>query len=328
MRVDIHNHFYPGSYLQLLEEKGIDIRVLTDDQGRRYLEEAGSRLVTLTSPMVTLEERFQMMHREGVDVHVISLTSPNVYAFPPRDSVAVARMANDEYAAIRDRHPRRIRCFASVPLGTGEEIEELDRAIVRLGLDGLVVGTNIHGKTLDDPSFAPFWRRANELKIPVLVHPMAPMVGTRYMERFASVPLIGFVFDTTLAFSRLLWSGFLEEHPDIRFIALHTGGALPYLAGRLTIGHEAYPECRRIPHRPEWYLKRLFYDTVSYHAAALRCLADTVGASRMVFGTDYPHVIGDPSWVIRSLEETGFTPEELEAIYWHNTAEGLGISLP
>ncbi|HLH70345.1 MAG TPA: amidohydrolase family protein [Candidatus Dormibacteraeota bacterium] len=327
MRVDIHNHFYPAAYLALLEERGRGVCVRTDLQGRRYLEEAGTRLATLTPPMTDLERRFEMMDAVGIDVQVLSLTAPNVYAFTADDAILAARLVNDEYARIRAAHARRLRCLASVPLGTGAEVEELDRAILQLGLDGVVVGTNVAGRALDDPGFDPFWRRVDELRCPVLIHPMTPMVGTRHMEDHALVPMVGFPFDTTLAVARLIWTGFLDRHPHLRLIVLHAGGALPYLAGRLEIGADAYAECRQVERRPTWYLGRLFYDTVSYHPPALRLLADLVGVGRMVLGTDYPHVIGDPARVIASLAQAGFSPEDLERICWMNARDGLGITL-
>jgi aminocarboxymuconate-semialdehyde decarboxylase len=237
-------------------------------------------------------------------------------------------MVNDEYATFKDRHPDRLRCLASVPLGTGAEIAELDRAILNLGLDGLIVGTNVHGKTLDDPSFEAFWQRVDELELPVLLHPMAPMVGTRYLDRYALVPLVGFPFDTTLAVMRLVWSGFLERFPRVKLIASHTGGALAYLTGRFEIGYDAYDECRHIAERPAEALRRIWYDTIGYHPPALRCLAESVGVSQMVFGTDYPHVIGDAERVIASLEAAGFSAEELETIYHRNFVDGLGLGLP
>ncbi|HZV50716.1 MAG TPA: amidohydrolase family protein [Candidatus Dormibacteraeota bacterium] len=327
MRVDIHNHFYPAAYLALLEERGRGVRIRTDLQGRRYLEEAGTRLATLTPPMTELERRFAMMDAVGIDLQVLSLTAPNVYAFDADDAIVAARLVNDEYARLRAVHGRRLRCLASVPLGTGAEVEELDRAILQLGLDGVVVGTNVAGRTLDDPAFEEFWRRVDELRCPVLIHPMTPMVGTRHLEDHALVPMVGFPFDTTLAVTRLIWTGFLDRHPNLRLVALHAGGALPYLAGRLEIGADAYAECRQVEHRPTWYLGRLFYDTVSYHPPALRLLAESFGVGQVVFGTDYPHVIGDPVRVIASLDRAGFEPQDLERICWTNVRDGLGIAL-
>jgi aminocarboxymuconate-semialdehyde decarboxylase len=304
------------------------VRIGTDRAGRRYLEEGGTRLVTLTEPMLDLQARFAMMDANAIDVQIMSLTSPNVYAFQPERALQVARMVNDEYATAKDRNPDRLRCLASVPLGTGAEVEELDRAILQLGLDGLIVGTNVHGKTLEDAAFEPFWRRVDELRLPVLLHPMTPMVGTQYLERFALVPLVGFPFDTTLAVMRLVWSGFLDRYPHVKLIASHTGGALAYLTGRFEIGYDAYAEGREVVERPGQALRRLWYDTISYHPPALRCLADSVGVSQLVFGTDYPHVIGDAGRVIASLEAAGFSEAELEAIYHRNFIDGLGFGLP
>lgn len=244
MRVDVHNHFYPGNDLEFVESRGVGVRMVVDDQGRRCIEEG------------------------------------------------VARMANDAYAAaIKERYPRRFRCFASVPLGTGAEVDELDRAIVHLGLDGVVLGTN-------------------------------------YMDVYRLVPVVGFPFDTTLAAARLVFSGFLERHPGVRLVVPHAGGALPFLFGRFDAAYDAYGECRQWPQLPSAYLKRVFYDTLVYHPPALRCLAESAGVGQMLFGTDYPHVLGDPERALRAVEAAGFSPADLDAIYHHNVTAGLGIDLP
>lgn len=133
MRIDVHNHFFPPAYLRLLEDRADGVRVRTDRDGRRYLEEGGTRLATLTPPMTALEDRLAMMREQEIDIQVISLTSPNVYCFAADDAIAAARQVNDEYAAIKERHRDRFRCLASVPLGTGAEVEELDRAITSSG---------------------------------------------------------------------------------------------------------------------------------------------------------------------------------------------------
>lgn len=328
MRIDVHNHFFPTPYLRLLEDRAAGVRIRTDRDGRRYLEEGGTRLATLTPPMTVLEDRLAMMRDHGIDVQVISLTSPNVYPFGADDAIAAARLVNDEYAAIKERHPNRFRCLASVPLGTGAEVEELDRAITELGLDGVIVGTNVHGRALDDPAFAAFWRRADELELPVLLHPMTPMLGTAFMDDFALVPMLGFPFDTTLALVRLMWTGFLDRHPRLKLIALHAGGALPYLVGRLEIGADAYAECRQVAERPSSYLRRLYYDTISYHPTAIRLLVETVGTGRVVFGTDYPHVIGDVGRNLETLRAAGLDEQTLEAIEGGTAARDLGFGPP
>jgi aminocarboxymuconate-semialdehyde decarboxylase len=325
MRVDVHCHYFPPGYLRLLEERANGVRIRTDRQGRRYLEEGGTRLATLTPPMTALETRLTVMEEHGVDVHVLSVTSPNVYCFADADAIAAARLINDELSAIKARHAGRFRALASVPLGTGAEVEELERAVGELGMDGVVVGTNVGGRPLEDERFAGFWRRADELGLPVLLHPMTPLLGTAFMDDHALVPMLGFPFDTTLAVVRLMWTGFLDRHPGLKLIALHSGGALPYLLGRLEIGADAYLECRQVAHRPEWYLRRIWYDTISYHPPALRLLVETAGPGQVLFGTDYPHVIGDTARVIASLEQAGLPRPDLDAIYGGNaTALGLG----
>jgi aminocarboxymuconate-semialdehyde decarboxylase len=324
MRIDVHNHFFPTAYLRLLEDRAQGVQVRTDRDGRRYLQEGGTRLATITPPMTALEDRLAMMREQQIDVQVISLTAPSVYCFAEADAIEAARAANDEFAQIKERYRGRFRCLATVPLGTGAQVEELDRAITGLGLDGVWVGTNVRGRALDDPAFAPFWQRVNELGTPVLLHPATPIFGTAFMDDFALVPMLGFPFDTTLAVVRLMWTGFLDRHPNLKLVTLHTGGALPYLLGRLEMGADAYAECRQVAHRPDWYLKRLYYDTISYHPPALRMLVETVGADRVVFGTDYPHVIGDVPRNIKTLQAAGFDEETLAGIESGNAIRDLG----
>lgn len=327
MRIDAHTHFFPTEYLRLLEERAVGIGARVDRSGRRYLVQGDSRIVTLTAPMTDVEPRLRMMDEAGIDVQILSLTTPNVYLFEGSDQALAARVCNDAFARLRDRHPRRFRCLASIPLGDPEAaVAELDRALGSLRLDGVIIGTNVAGQTLDGERFAPFFRRADELGAAILLHPMAPAVGTRHMENFALVPMVGFIFDTSLAVARLVYSGFFGRHPRIRFLVPHLGGAVPYLVGRWDFGYEAYPECReQLAAPPSEHLQNLYYDTVSFHPPALRCAAETFGARRIVFGSDYPHVIGDPQRALRAIAAAGFSAEEQAAITGGNVLAWLGV---
>jgi aminocarboxymuconate-semialdehyde decarboxylase len=322
--VDVHTHFYPQAYLALLEQQGRGVRLRTDAQGRRYLEQHGTRLATLTSPMVDLEERLRVMDRLGVTVQVLSLTSPNVYAFPEAVAVQAARQVNQAYAEIKDRHPRRFRCLASVPLGTGAEVDELDHAVHALGLDGVVVGTTVGHRTVDDPLFEPFWRRADELGLVVFLHPMGGLASP-HLQEFSLLPLVGFPAETTVALARLAYSGFFDRYPRVRLVAPHAGGAVPYLLGRLDTGYRAYAECAAASRPPGEALRTVYYDTVNHHPPALRCLLDTVGPGRVVFGSDFPHVIGHLEEGARCLQQAGLDPEALQAVLCRNAQRLFGI---
>ncbi|MDR7481147.1 MAG: amidohydrolase family protein [Armatimonadota bacterium] len=326
MIVDVHTHFYPREYLALLEAHAEGIAIKVDAVGRRYLEADGARLATLTGPMLDLADRLAAVDAQGVAVQVLSLTSPNVYVFPDHVAIQAARLVNRAYARIKAEYPGRFCCLASVPLGTGAEADELTRAIQADGLDGVIVGTNVRGRPIDDPAFAAFWRRADELALPVLLHPMAPPPALPLRE-FSLVPLVGFPLDTTVALARLLYAGFVEQYPRVKVIATHAGGALPYLLGRLDIGYSAYPECQIAAAPPSACARRLYYDTISYHPPALACLVASVGADRLLFGSDFPHVIGSVPKVVESLRRTGLESDALDAICWRNARDGLGLAI-
>ncbi|GBD28734.1 hypothetical protein HRbin31_00755 [bacterium HR31] len=325
MLVDIHTHFYPEAYLALLEHQARGVRIRTDAQGRRYLEQHGTRLATLTRPMVDLEERLRIMDHLGASVQVLSLTSPNVYAFPEPVAVQAARLVNRVYAEVKGRHPDRFRCLASVPLGTGAEVEELEYAVRVLGLDGVVVGTTVGEKPLDDPAFQPFWRRADELGLVVLLHPMGGLVSP-HLQDFSLVPLVGFPAETTVALARMAYSGFFDRYPRVKLVAPHAGGAVPYLLGRLDTGYRAYAECATAAHPPSEALRRVYYDTVNTYPPAVRCLLDTVGPEKVVFGSDFPHVIGHLEDGVRALQEAGLDPDGLEAVLWRNARDLLALA--
>ena len=116
-----------------------------------------------------------------------------------------------------------------------------------------------------------------------------------HLDAFGLVPPIGFMIDTTLAFARMILSGFIDRYPNLKLIAAHGGATLPYLAGRLDRCHEMIPACSSvIKDKPSEYLKRIWYDTVVYDQRALEmCIAVAGSPDRVLYGSDYPHNIGD-----------------------------------
>jgi aminocarboxymuconate-semialdehyde decarboxylase len=155
---------------------------------------------------------------------------------------------------------------------------------------------NIDGEDLTNPKFAPVWSEIDKLKLPVLVHPGAPQgVREQHMDEFNMIPPVGFMCDTTLAFARMIYSGFLDTYPNIKLIASHGGATLPYLSGRLDRCWEMIPGCAEvIKDRPSTYLQRIWYDTVVYDQRALElCISVAGSPDRVLYGSDYPHNIGD-----------------------------------
>jgi aminocarboxymuconate-semialdehyde decarboxylase len=151
-----------------------------------------------------------------------------------------------------------------------------------------------------------------------LIHPMTP-AGVEAMYEYGLAPLVGFVFDTTMAVTRMVYDGMMERYKNIKFVVAHLGGAIPYLFERINNGYRAYPECReRIKALPGEYLKGLYYDTVSFHEPALICAFQTVGAEHMVLGSDYPHVIGSIRESVFSIKALQVTEGEKELMLGKN----------
>jgi aminocarboxymuconate-semialdehyde decarboxylase len=234
-----------------------------------------------------------------------------VYFASDENSLALAKTTNDHLSALCEEHPDRLLCLASVPLNNPHlALLELDRAIHGLGMNGLIIGSNINGQPLNSREFWPFFEEVDRLGLAVLIHPMSP-AGVEHMGEYGLAPLVGFVFDTTMAVTRMVYEGMMEAFPNINFIVAHLGGAIPYLLERINNGYRAYPECREnLGVLPSEYLKRLYYDTVSFHEPALMCAYHTVGAEHMVLGSDYPHVIGSMSEAVASLESLELADDE------------------
>ncbi|HUG77179.1 MAG TPA: amidohydrolase family protein, partial [Burkholderiales bacterium] len=164
-----------------------------------------------------------------------------------------------------------------------------------LGAVGVMVLANIDGESLTHRKFAPIWKEIDRRGLPVLVHPTAPP-GTKQLDvqRYNLIASVGFMFDTSLAVSRMIFDGFFDRYPSLKLIASHGGGALPYLAGRLDICHANMPACReRVSSLPSSYLEKIYYDSVVFQQESLELAVKVGGADNVLYGSDYPHNIGD-----------------------------------
>ena len=297
--IDVHTHMLSRDYLALLYDKGAPQYAAGKSRaGEDIIRMWGAPFMTLLPEMWDYDKRIADMDAAGVDVAIVSLTCPNAYFGDAETSIEAARIVNDSMAAEQTAHPDRIRWLASLPWQhEALALAELERATSN-GAVGVMVIANIDGENLTSERFRNVWAAIDGLGLPVLVHPGTPQ-GVRDMalDEYGLVPPVGFVFDTTLAFTRMIFDGFLDRFPNLKLIAAHGGGALPYLAGRLDRCHERIPACAEATStRPSEYLQRIWYDAVVYSPEALRLCIDVAGSdTRVLFGSDYPHNIGDMS---------------------------------
>ncbi len=320
MRIDFHNHFYPPGYLEKLEQWGTRFEFVSDKKRKlKIVKQKGARFLAITPEHVSVEQRIADMDRIGIDVQVLSLTSPNVYFSTRKRNLYLAKTSNDFFAELCQKYPSRFVAFGSVPLAHPDDaIEELRRMVKELGMKGVVVGSNIDGKHLHSKEFWPFYKEVDRLNLPIFIHPMVPADPEPFAE-FVLVPLVGFTMDTTVSVAKMVFSGVFEKYPGLTMILPHLGGVLPFLFERIDAGYKAYPECQlHIKHPPTYYLKKFYYDTVSFYSPALMCTYDAVGADHMVMGSDYPHVIGDITRSISSILELNIPQGEKEKILGEN----------
>lgn len=318
LKIDIHNHFYPASYFEKIRELGApDYRFATDASGATTIEFRGTRFFGVQPPMTDAVLRIEEMDRVGVDVQVLSLSVPNVYFADEGWEPEIARKTNDAYAELVSRHPRRFKALASVPMDVPDEAsKELARALDELKLQGVLLLSHIRGKPLTDPRFRPFFEEADRRNLFVLIHPMLPVGMAEQLNDYVLGPLVGFPFDSTLAVARMCFDGLFRDFPNIRFLVPHLGGAIPYLLPRLDQGYRDFPACReKIDQPPSFYLKKLYFDTVSASGATVDFVRDLVGTSRIAFGSDYPHLPGSMSGSVSTLESLGMSEADKARIF-------------
>ncbi|HLE63807.1 MAG TPA: amidohydrolase family protein [Pyrinomonadaceae bacterium] len=322
-KLDLHTHYYPQEFFDLIRKIPSDFTFDKSLTGQTVIKYHGARFFGVTPPMTDVAKRIEDMDRVGIDVEVVSLSTPNVFFAEASRQAEIARLVNDAYAELIAKHPARFKGLASIPMDDPDAaLKELHRAIDDLKLNGVILLSNIRGRSLTAPEYRPFFAEANRMKLCILLHPMLPANAEPFRE-YVLGPIIGFPFDTTLAVARMCYEGIFRELPDIRWIIGHLGGAVPYLMERMDNGWRDFAECREnIDQLPSIYLKRLYYDTVSFSSYTLSLVREMVGADHMVMGSDYPHLLGSIDRAVSSIEDLGIPETEKQQIF-----EGTALSI-
>lgn len=323
--VDVHTHMFTRRWLDLLRASGRPYHVVVRPDGRDEIYRGETPVVFPQPGHFDYDIRLREMDGAGIDLSIVSLTCPNVYWGGEDVSVEAARESNDSMAEAQRTHPDRIRWFTSLPWQHPQRAVEELRRTADLGAAGVMVIANIAGRSLTEPAFEPIWAEIDRRAMPVLVHPGEPP-GADLMDmgRYDLSWSVGFIFDTTLAVTRMIFDGFLDRYPNLKLIVAHGGAALPYLVGRFEKGDEVeLRQRRRMTASPTEYLRRLWYDCITYDPGALRYLISVVGPDRVLFGTDWPHQVHD---VYGSLANTGALPsDQRDAIRGANAIRLFGL---
>lgn len=303
--IDVHSHMLCQEWLDILRAHGAPrITMGRAASGKEWIYSDGVQFMLPIPAMFDYEHRFAAMDQAGVAMAILSLTGPNVYWGDEHASTAAARAINDSFARAQHDHPKRIRWMASLPFEyPASAVGELARAADR-GAVGVMVLSNIGGKPLTDPLFAPVWAEIDRRGLPVFLHPTVPCgCGMMGMEVYQLTASVGFTFDSTLAVSRMIHDGFFDRYPRLRLIVAHGGGALPFLAPRLDRCFDSYVECRdNIATHPSDYLQRLYADTALFSADTLALTLKSFGEGHVMYGTDFPHGIADMPGILSRVD--------------------------
>ena len=325
MIIDFHNHYYPPKYMQELQAGRSSVKVTIDADGNPNLHYPGDYNVAVRGHR-DLAYRDEVLAKHGVDMQVVTLTTPGTHVETPATAAKLASLVNDEFREAMDTRGKRFTALATLPLNDpAASRRELERAMRQLKMPGAMLFSNVNGTALSDQRFWPIYEAANDLGAVLYIHPTHP-VGVEAMQEYWLMPLVGFLLDTTLAAASLVFAGVPERFPKIRWALCHLGGTIPYLAERLDRGFHAFRDCRaHIDREPSSYLKAFYYDTVNFNQGALKLAIDFAGADHILAGSDYPHQIGSIPSMLDAIRKLPVSEEQRTGIYGGNAGRLLGI---
>ena len=301
MKIDCHAHYVPPAVLERLRKDGpsFGVEVGEETPAGPRLRLGGRPLARpILAPATDLPKRIDTVKETRLDRQILSAWMDIVgYMLPVEQAVNWSRMLNDAMReALADGDPDGLfRGTATVPLQDGARAaEELEYAVKECGLMGAMIGSNIDGTNLDDPGLDPFWKAAEVMQVPLIIHPLNPL-GIERLGKYFLTHIVGLLADTTVGVASMYFSGVLDRFPDLKIILCHGGGFLPYQFGRMTRGREIQPEIQKnTALMGRDVLRWFYYDTIVFETDVLEFLIAEVGADHVLLGSDCPFGIGDP----------------------------------
>lgn len=333
-RIDISAHILPKRFF--------DAMVAVAPPGF-YMQKRVSSIPTL----VDLNARFRVLDQFPDYVQILSLALPPIEAVAPvGKSAELARIANEELAALVARYPDRfVGAVAALPLNDVlATLHELDHAVTRLGLRGVQLFTHVNGMPLDAPALLPVFEAICALDVPIWLHPARGATPPDYPHEAKSLyeiwHVFGWPFDTTIAMTRMIFGGLLDRFPTLKVITHHLGGTVPFLESRIknaydqlgarTVDEDYAALLRTLTKHPHEYYRMFFADTALYGSPpALECGLAFFGSEHVLFGSDMPFdAEGGSRYIrqtLRAIDEMTATPQEKERMLHGNAARLLRL---
>ncbi len=338
MIIDFQAHIFPPAYLD--EMKRLDGAVILEApdpySGMSYFydKKLKCRINTATFQGQNIERRLEHMDRLGVDIHVLTIPAPGADRFEGDGASKIARIANDAIAAIARKHSNRFVGFFTLPTcNVKASLDELERSVNELGLKGFGCFANLNGQALDREELFPIYERLAKYKLPVYVHPTAPLATEATGIDIMPTLIFGWAFDSTVAMTRLVYGRVLERFPEINFVVADVGGVLAFFAQRaINIYSGRTEEIRQrygLKENPLDSFRRFYVDTADHPASTLRCVKDFFSTERMVLGTNYPYGPEEGCLLVKNslkaIDGLELDTTEREKILGGNAARILGI---
>ncbi len=317
MLIDIYTHIFPGNFFDQMSKAA------------PRLENIGKRMQAVV-PVHNLDERFRQMDRYGDYKQLISLPNPPLEdIMDPETGTFLAGVANDAMAEECAQNPDRFVGFAAALCMTDMDkaMEELHRSIKDLGAKGVQIFTNVNGQPLDQPGYLPLFDAMAEYDLPIWMHPArgAEMSDYRGEDRgrYEMWWCFGWPYETSVAMTRLVYSGLFDRHPELKIITHHMGGMIPFFDGRVGPGMDVLgarttdedlstilPALKK-PHAE--YFKNFYADTAMFGATlGIECGMKFFGIGHTVFSTDFP--FAPTAETIDAINSLELERQDLEAL--------------
>jgi len=328
--IDSHFHWWPRSVFETLCKRKTYPRAERNKRGgyTYWRREGASDSFDIWADWYDLDQELAYMDGLGHQVDVVCSIGPFSVAFselPPEEGRDLALMWNEEMAGAQRKYPGRLWASAAVPLtDTRTAIEVLNHAVDKLGLMGVNLPGSIgNDSRIDAERLEPFYARVEQLGLPLFLHPTDAVFEDMLEGYNGALHLsLGRVIEVSVAAMRLVLSGLMERHPGLKVVMSHTGGALPYQSGRM----DKNTKKAKLPRPASTYLKRMYTDTVSPHAAGLRFAIDYYGIDQVMYGTDYP--CWDPAIALKLLDELALSEADKQKLFYTNARRILGLRDP
>jgi aminocarboxymuconate-semialdehyde decarboxylase len=327
--IDSHFHWWPREILEKLCSRSDYPRAERNNRGGYcYIGHEGRAPLNSWTEWFDLDRQLEHMDGLGHEVSVVCSLGPLSIYFSDlarEEGREAAMQWNEQMAGAQRRYPGRVWASAAVPLtDTAIAIEVLDHAINDLGLMGVNLPGSIGRDTrIDSDRLAPFYARVEQLGVPVFLHPTDAVFGEDLEGYGGALQLsLGRIIEVSVTASRLVFSGLMERHPELKIVMSHTGGALPYQSGRM----DKNGKNAKLPRPPSTYIRRMYTDTVSPHSMGIKFAIEYYGVDHVMYGSDYP--CWDPATALALIEQIGLPDADLEKVVYGNACRIFGLGQP